>query len=100
MKIEEAITKWCPFARVREQCDSTVNYNGNIPPPGTLQVMMPQVAGYISVNRDNYDKGPGMSSQHKLGTKCIANQCMAWRTVLNDPNDGHCGLAGFQPHGG
>ena len=45
-------------------------------------------------NREMY------SSSVRADCKCLADQCMMWRNVLNDKDDGHCGLAGFAAHGG
>lgn len=89
MNINDAKQKWCPFSRIREDISTS---NNTVPPQGAIQITMPSPS--VSVNRQTY------TAYLHDGTKCIANQCMAWRTVLNDLDDGHCGLAGFQPHGG
>lgn len=81
MNIEKAKQKWCPFARAPIQL-SISDYVSN-----TMVSRNKLVVG-------NRTYGPDS------GCKCLADGCMAWRTVLNDPTDGHCGLAGFAPHGG
>lgn len=92
MKIETAKTKWCPHARILEQniavgsSSNGLTFNGM---PVLSSVPQPGVAG---VNRQH-------GAAH-MSCRCIADGCMAWRTVLGDPDDGHCGLSGFAPHGG
>jgi hypothetical protein len=67
VKVDEALTKWCPFARVRG--------NGN-----------------TSVNRFPDDD----ATADQVGVRCIGPACMAWRWFYEpgQHTDGHCGLAG------
>lgn len=92
MKIKEAKEKWCPFSRVIYNNSGTAATT-NSPPPGTIQVVLPPVSSVATYNRQGGDNVP-------WECKCLADKCMAWRTVLADNDDGHCGLAGFQSHGG
>jgi hypothetical protein len=83
---EEALTKWCPFARFK--------FAGTSDNP--------------SANREG---GPSMNPWLKEGTRCLASGCMAWRHQMaeftpagSDPfsnmkpkkptGRGWCGLAG------
>jgi len=89
VKINDAKQKWCPFSSTLSN-----NYtNSSTAAPGTIQVVMPAQGLPFNRPNDQYSALPD-------GCKCLADKCMAWRTMLNDPDDGHCGLAGFQQHGG
>ena len=77
----EALTKWCPFARV----------------PGGLQFNSRVPMSVVAVNRvvegDQYTRLPPQ-------VLCIADKCMAWRVVFRGDTAedgikrGRCGLAG------
>ena len=72
MTVDEAKTKWCPFARVTEA--------GNPPDRGSVY------------NRMETD---GCEVWVPQACMCIANGCMAWRTDYGyGPASvhGHCGL--------
>lgn len=90
MKISDAKQKWCPFARELFNSGTT----SMTPPSGAIVLQpTPPAAGF---NRDAFSD----NSVPRQSCRCLADKCMAWRTVLSDPADGHCGLAGFQSHGG
>jgi len=63
---EQALTQWCPFARVR----------------------LTEAAAGPGVNRTVDDKVPPCCT-------CIASDCMAWQWVddLDKKRGGYCGLA-------
>lgn len=92
MTLAEAKKKWCPFARVREDVSSNQQLAGTLTWGGqTANVNFPNQAapvGFVAVNR-SYEQG-------HYACKCLADGCMAWRSVLSDPNLGYCGLAGFK----
>lgn len=93
MKIEEAKQKWCPMARsswIHSNIPST-----NYPTTTNNKVFIENMPSTIAAAAVNRSGGVAASD-----CRCLANGCMMWRTVLNDPADGHCGLAGFSPHGG
>lgn len=69
----EARTKWCPFVRVGVQSEA---------PPG--------------VNRWKQSLPADEPwALNPVPCRCIASDCMAWRTFQGDgPPVGYCGLAG------
>lgn len=76
MTEEEARTKWCPMARVVGSVDM---HDG---PP-------------IGGNRVGH---PWRLSPFEEQCRCIASECMAWRSVMDmrdaSSDHGYCGLAG------
>lgn len=98
MTPHQARQKWCPFTRVHQSVSAS-NPVQPMPLPGQIQVIMPAQGTHVTINRYDWNS-TGTPANLPSGTTCLAEQCMAWRSVLNDTNDGHCGLAGFQPHGG
>lgn len=76
----EALTKWCPFARV----------------PGGAQFSSRAPVSVVAVNRVVEDGGTGLPPQ----VLCIADRCMAWRVMFRGDTAedgikrGRCGLAG------
>ena len=87
MKPGDARQKRCPFSRAI----STLPTPNPVPQQGSIQVVMP--TNGTTFNREWGDSVPQQC-------RCLADKCMAWRNVLGDTNDGHCGIAGFQAHGG
>ncbi len=78
MRISEAKTKWCPFARVGFYAPASVSY--------------PAESGYLG-NRDAAD------NQLLPGAMCVGPSCMAWKdtTITGSPasgdsREGRCGL--------
>ena len=72
---DEARQCWCPFARVM--------YRERI-----VQAELDAIA-MSSFNR--------VSNGEPDGTRCIADECMAWRWAVSEPyqdDSGYCGLAG------
>lgn len=75
MTEDEAITKWCPFARVvKDWRDPTPDDQTRIYGPFNRDCV-------ISLDECDSDL-----------TSCIGSQCMAWRETK--PAEGYCGLAG------
>lgn len=106
MTEDEAKTKWCPFARVR---DISFDYHEILDASEDLDLEEghSRIVGPFSgpaANRFNFDKEGGARGERDLklasGSLCIASACMAWRwsTVpyANEPKGGrgYCGLAG------
>ena len=86
MTEDEAKTKWCPHARVVLGIKHNDSYSG----------------GCNKLERA--DLSPPNNVAIPNGAKCIASECMDWRTtadrpvsIINTsgkPDDGYCGLAG------
>lgn len=82
MTEEEAMTKWCPFARILDRSDVGAGINR----PLTM------------LDADDSTLPTWQAAE----TRCIASGCMAWRRYLitgsggacQESNDGFCGLAG------
>ena len=73
MTEEEAMTKWCPFARILDRSDVGAGINR----PLTM------------LDADDSTLPTWQAAE----TRCIASGCMAWR-VYTDLSHGFCGLAG------
>jgi hypothetical protein len=72
MTEEQALEKWCPFARVmwpREIEESGI--------------------GAAGINRRVDDN---RTTTLPAGTNCIGSRCMAWRVAARSPEFGRCGL--------
>jgi len=100
MTEEEAKTKWCPFARVRnsaiddsdlENC-ATSHHDDDDHPNYHTRIVGPAPGPAYNRFWVSDDKSVHLSAE----INCIGSACMAWRRFGsgNDPNQGYCGLAG------
>lgn len=78
MTRDQAKTKWCPFAIIRDTYGAGSGAGGG-PPAGSSSA---------GVNRASYGA--------PQGTNCIANNCACW--VDLGSNNGVCGLVTNQAH--
>ena len=94
---DEAKTKWCPFARVRNMeldDDDLLNADPGEGDEADIQARQCIVAPFAGPahNRLHVKGESSAMSAHTPGAYCIASACMAWRT--GDGVHGFCGLAG------
>lgn len=73
MTEDEALTKWCPFARVADR-----ELTADPAPP--------------AYNRLHFGDGAFDAADYGV-TLCVGSHCMAWRWTSKDLT-GYCGLAG------
>jgi hypothetical protein len=77
---KEAMTKWCPFAKVGGTINTSVQRQG----PGATYTE--SVAVGVTLNREGWSVPSG-------SCMCIADKCMMWAAPLADPDHGTCGMS-------
>ncbi len=83
MTEDEAKTKWCPM--VRQMSTTVVSYA----PAGPMSQQYAVVPAGVGINRESNTTAPAAEY-----AKCIASECMMWRTFGSLTPSGYCGLAG------